>query len=460
MTPSRSSLLSLTVFGRFLVLVASAALIMLAGTGYAFYVFRRSLVETLGDPVQAQAFLDGGVTKKLDGLILGSMLEIVLVCTPVGVAFLALAIWLAVGIQRPLKALQRSLAALSKGDFDIAVAGGERRDEIGAIVRSVSEFRGKLAEKAEQDARRALQEQERLAIERGETLRKVASEFEETVVGVVDRLGHAARSVGTISQRLDGAVDGAASAVEAASDSSQQASSSVATAAEAAEAMTQAIRSIGKEMAEAADMASAAVDEARSTDTIVGRLADSGRAIGEIIDLIKQIADQTNLLALNATIEAARAGEMGRGFAVVANEVKTLAGQTSRATEDISQQVEAVQHVSEQAVTAIRSIAGTVERIHAISSTILDAVQTQMAATGEISQSVDFATQNTQSVAESMDALNHSSESTRKATDEIRHATSELADLSSQLHQQVGGFLGSIRESEDDEATKAARSVA
>lgn len=443
---------SLTVLGRFMLLVGSAAMIMLAGTGYSFYVFRHSVFTALTDPEQAKVLLGAGAGAGLDALILGRMVEIAIVCTPVGIAFLALALWLALGVRKPLKELQGGLDALSQGDFDISIAGAERGDEIGAIARSVAEFRGKLAEKAEQDARRTLQEQERRAIERSETLRKVASDFEGTVVGVVERLGEAARSVGTISQHLDGAVDDAASAVEAASDSSQQASSSVETAAEAAEEMTQSILSIGREMEQAAEMARVAVDEARSTDTIVGRLADSGRAIGEIIDLIKQIADQTNLLALNATIEAARAGEMGRGFAVVANEVKTLAGQTSRATEDISLQVEEVQQVSEQAVSAIRSIAGTVERIHVISSTILDAVQKQMAATGEITQSVDFATQNTQSVAANMDALTRASSSTRTATDEIRTATSELADLSGSLQSQVGGFLNSIRASYDDKA--------
>ena len=278
MAASRPAFLSLTVRGRFLLMVATAALIMMAGTGYAFYVFRRSLLSALGDPVQAQEFLGPSATAKLDGLILDQMVEIALVCLPVGIAFLALAFVLAMGVRRPLKALQEGLVALSNGDFGITVAGAERRDEIGAIARSVADFRVRLSQKAEQDAREAVEQQERMARQRGETLNQVAAEFEQTVVGVVHRLGDAAGRVAHLTKDLDGAVDMAASAVDEASGSSIQASSSVSTAAEAAEEMSQSILSIGREMEQAAEMARAAVEESRSTDAIVGRLAESGRA--------------------------------------------------------------------------------------------------------------------------------------------------------------------------------------
>ncbi|GGF04732.1 hypothetical protein GCM10007285_35690 [Stappia taiwanensis] len=443
---------SLTILGRFLLMVGTAALIMLSGTGYALYVFRRSLNEALSDPAQAAHFLGPEASDKLDTLILGQMVEIALVCMPVGLGFLAMAFVLALGVKRPLGALQDGLKSLSEGDFNVEIAGAKRGDEIGEIARSVLDVRVALAAKAEHDAHQAMEQQDRMARERAETLRRVADDFERSVVGVVGRLGEAAGRIGGFSQDLDGVVGEAVQAVGDASESSQQASSSVATAVEAAEEMSQSILSIGREMEDAAQMARTAVEESRTTDAIVGRLADSGRAIGEVVELIAQIADQTNLLALNATIEAARAGEMGRGFAVVANEVKELASQTSKATGDITRQVEAVQQVSEQAVGAIRSIAGTVERISAISETILTAVQKQMAATGEISQSVDFATQNTNSVAASMDALGTASAGTRSATDQIRSATNELADLSSALHDQVGGFLSSIRDSCEEQA--------
>ena len=203
--------------------------------------------------------------------------------------------------------------------------------------------------------------------------------------------------------------------------------------------------SVREDVDQASEIASIAVEEARKTDEIVGRLSDTGKAIGEIVELISQIASQTNLLALNATIEAARAGEAGRGFAVVANEVKALAEQTTRATEDISAQVASVQDVAEHSEEAIRSIAETIGNVSEISTKIREAVEEQEVATRHISESALTASNSSGRVARNVGTLSEVMQASSAATEEMLAASGELGDLSSNLQSQVRQFLKSVR---------------
>jgi methyl-accepting chemotaxis protein len=340
---------------------------------------------------------------------------------------------------KPLHNMRDAMLKVASGDLTIDTGYGERRDEIGALAGALETFKQQAVDKL----RIEQQERERNAgaATRQKTIETYVGEFEGVVRETLQQLGDASSQMRTTSSGLSAVSRQTNTRVQVAEKAYGEASMSVESVASASEELSASINDISRQAAHAAGIASRAVNQAQETDGTVQGLAKSAARIGEVVGLINTIAAQTNLLALNATIEAARAGEAGRGFAVVASEVKSLASQTAKATEEISEQISDIQKVAGEAIDAIKGIGSIIGEVNEVATAIAAAVQEQGAATQEITRNTQFAAH----VSDSITGVRTDADASAAAAENVKHASETLETQSQQLGNQVTDFLGKIR---------------
>lgn len=351
---------------------------------------------------------------------------------------------IATGITRPLAGLHDCMEALAHGNNGVSVPALDRGDEIGAMAAAVEIFKNNAVE---MDRLRVEQEQTKRKADddKKRTMNTLADTFDRSIKGVVNGVSSAATEMQATARSLSSTAEQAAHRAKAVADASDQASTNVQTVASAAEELASSIKEIGRQVAQASKVSEQAVGQAKHTNDIVRSLATAAQKIGEVVKLINDVASQTNLLALNATIEAARAGEAGKGFAVVANEVKSLANQTAKATDEISAQITSVQGATHDAVRAIEAIGTTISEISEISGMIASAVEEQGAATQEIARNVEQAAAGTRDVSGNIGGVTQAANEAGHGASEVLTAASDLARQAETLRGHVDTFIASIR---------------
>jgi methyl-accepting chemotaxis protein len=368
-------------------------------------------------------------------LLAGSLVLLVVV----GIGWIA-----ARSITRPIGAMTDAMGLIASGRLETHIPALERPDEIGEMAKAVQVFRDNASRMAQLQQEQA-ELKHRAEEERHRGMMELADGFEASIKGVVDGVSSAANGMKATAETMNRAADATSRRSSAAAQAAEAAAGNVESVATAAEELSSSISEIARQVGRATDIAATAVTEAQRTNAMVQGLADAAAKISEVINLINDIASQTNLLALNATIEAARAGDAGKGFAVVAGEVKHLATQTARATDEISAQIAAVQHATQDAVGAIQGISNTIGQMDEIASTISAAVEEQGATTKEIARSVQLAAEGTRDVTGNIAGVTTTASETGEAAGQVLTAAEDLTRQSNLLRQQVQAFLTSVR---------------
>jgi len=347
-------------------------------------------------------------------------------------------------IAKPLAAITTAMRQLADGNKNVAVTHVERRDEIGKLAQSLEVFRENALrlDRAEQERRAA---DAGAAEQRRKAARGIADAFEAQVKAAVDSLSSGSAEMRGLAEAMRGTAAETSQRSVVVADASGQASTNVQTVATAAEELSASVGEITRQVNHAATIAQRAVGETQKTDRMIQSLADAATKIGEVVQLINDIASQTNLLALNATIEAARAGEAGKGFAVVASEVKALATQTGKATEEIAAQISAIQSETNAAVAAIKGIGSTITEINEVSSSIASAIEEQGAAAREITRNTQEAAQGTGQVTSNITSVSDSAGKTGNLAANVLSAATGLGSQAEKLRHEVDRFLQGVR---------------
>ncbi len=347
-------------------------------------------------------------------------------------------------IAKPMRQLADVAKLISDGNYAVDVPATGRFDEVGTLAKAILVLRdraraGEEQRKAHDDKMRDIERQ------RQQMMMDLADKFDSSVGGVVQSVSSQASKMVDSAQSLSSAAEGATQKASTVAAASEQASSNVQTVASATEELSSSIAEISRQVAQSSRIATTAVGEADKANQMVQGLADASQKIGAVVALITDIANQTNLLALNATIEAARAGEAGKGFAVVAAEVKNLATQTAKATEEIGQQISGVQGATQEAVQAIQAISTTIGEINGIASSIADAVNQQSAATKEIARNVEQAARGTTEVTTNITAVTEAANDTGAAAGQVLTSAQDLTQQSDALRGLVAKFLAEVK---------------
>jgi methyl-accepting chemotaxis protein len=342
-------------------------------------------------------------------------------------------------VAKPIADITRVTEAVAAGDASISVPFSERSDEIGALARSIGVFQ--RAMRSNEELNRTVRGDAELRTQRQEQMSNEISRFSAEVEATLAELGRISDQMLAASTHLAGAADEATAKTASAAAASSEASSNVRDIASAADELSASVNEIDRQVAQSNAIATKAVNEAGRTNLAVKELDEAAGRIGDVVKLITGIAEQTNLLALNATIEAARAGEAGRGFAVVAGEVKALAGQTSRATEEITAQIAGMQRATVRSIEAITAIEHIIREIGDISGAIAAAVTEQGAATAEIARSVEIAAKRTVETAAGVNLVGTATEDTRSSAGAVKTVADDLGSVAGRIRGQVDAFF-------------------